>query len=314
MRILVIGGSGFLGTNLTLRVLRESVSKVTLVDPANPHAFVKDHTKISWVGSGIENRDLLNDLVRDVDIIFNCASQSSHLISIQNPLYDAQVNAIGHLNLLEAVRQSNPNAVVVYPSTTTVMGKQDGLVLDESYRETPLEIYSANKLASEKYSRVYHDVYGLKTILLRFPNLYGAFGKTEPEYGFINYFISLAQRNQSIEVFGSGEQIRNVMYVEDAVDILFKAALDARLFGRVYFATTPFHYSVADVAKEVVSVFGSGEVEFKPWPHLRNLIEVGSQKFSSHKLSAITGWHPQTNLRAGLEKTKAFFDTFVPAA
>lgn len=309
MRILIIGGNGFLGANLARHYAGDAGQELTVLDVAgkSPEADFTFSSQTRFVQGSILNDELLEFLVRDTHIIFNCAAQSSHVLSISDPVLDAQVNALGHLKLLEAVRLHNPAAVVVYPSSTTVMGRQPEEMTDESFREIPQDIYSANKLAAEKYSRIYHQVHGLKVVVLRFPNLFGPFGKDRPEFGFINYFIHQARKDECIEVFGAGNQMRNVLYVEDAVSILAQAALNAKLYGRVYFASGPFHHSVSEIAYEIVEVFQSGAVVFKPWPHLRNLIDVGPQKFSSKQLTDLSGWAPRFSFREGLIRTKDFF-------
>src|SRR5581483_10410049 len=104
-------------------------------------------------------------------------------------------------------------------------------VVNETHGEKPLDIYSANKGVVEKYHRIYHRVHDLKTVVLRFANLYGPYGKGHQEFGFINYFIHQAWTGQEIKIFGPGTQIRNVLYVEDATDVLWRAAQEPRLFG-----------------------------------------------------------------------------------
>src|SRR5205085_12189275 len=144
--------------------------------------------------------------------------QTSHPLSLQDPVHDAEINCVGNLKLLEAVRLINPAAVVVYTSSSTVIGRAVGDLIDEKHGEKPLDIYSANKGAAEKYYRIYHRVHDLKTIVLRFANLYGPYGKGYAEFGFINYFISLAWAGKAVDLFGSGEQTRNVLYAEDAAE------------------------------------------------------------------------------------------------
>ena len=311
MRILILGGAGFLGTHLAFRCLNEPGTRLTLVDSLDPifHSTLdplEPHLKnLDFIQGDIRQEEQLRRWVQGQDIIFNCAAQSSHIQSIQNPTLDAEINATGHLKLLEAVRLYNPKAVVIYPSTSTVIGRARQPVVDETHPEVPLGIYSAHKVIGEKYSRIYQQVHGIKTVILRFSNLYGPFGKNRPEFGFMNYFIHLAQKDQTIPVFGVGDQSRNTMFVEDAVDLLWRAALDPRFYGQVFFATSPFHHTVREIAENVVKIFESGRIEFSDWPEDRKSIEVGPVRFSSRSLESLVGWRARFDLEAGLQKTKA---------
>ena len=116
------------------------------------------------------------------------------------------MNCLGNLMLLEAVRQYNPSATVVFTSSTTIVGRADRDTVDEDHAERPRDIYSANKGVAEKYYQIYHTVHDLKTVSLRLPNLFGPYGKSDPRFGFVNFFISLARKGQAISVYGDGNQ------------------------------------------------------------------------------------------------------------
>lgn len=309
MRVLVIGGAGFLGNNLVRRCLMEPGVQVTVMDSLDPHlrattrALSDIWRKIRFVRGDIRDEYVLAQLVQDQDVIFNCAAQTSHPLSIQYPLLDAEINCVGNLKLLEAVRLLAPSATVVYPSSSTVIGKASEPVVTEEHVEKPLEIYSANKSVAEKYYRIYHTLHGLKTVILRFANLYGPYGKGYPEFGFVNYFIHLAWSGQEIKVFGSGSQTRNVLYVDDATDILWRAARDPHLVGDIYFATSDEHLSVREIAETIVERFGSGKVTHVEWPDERRRTDVEAVRFSSARLQAITGWRPRHDFKSGLTRT-----------
>jgi UDP-glucose 4-epimerase len=310
MKILVIGGAGFLGANLVRRCLAEPGVEVTVMDSLDPHLRSTTQNlqevwdRIHFARVDLRDEHLLSELVQDQDVIFNCAAQTSHPLSIQYPLLDADINCIGNLKLLEAVRLLNKKAVVVYTSSSTVIGKAEASVVDEKHGEKPLEIYSANKGVAEKYYRIYHNVHDLNTVVLRFANLFGPYGKGYPEFGFVNYFIHLASQNEEIKIFGSGDQKRNVLYVNDATEILWRAAHDERLFGETYFATGAEHLSVKEIADTIVSVFGRGKVTHIDWPDERRRIEIDHVEFSSERLRSLTGWRPHYDFREALQELK----------
>lgn len=314
MNILVLGGAGFLGANLVRRCLAEPGANVLVVDSLDPHLRSSTQNlrdvwpQLTFVRGDMRDEHLLASVVQGKDVIFNCAAQTSHPLSIQYPLLDADINCLGNLKLLESVRLLNPSAVVVYTSSSTVIGKADEAVVDETHGERPLEIYSANKGVAEKYYRIYHTLHGLKTVVLRFANLYGPYGKGYSEFGFINYFIHLAWLDDEIKIFGTGNQERNVMYVDDATEILWQAAHDSRLIGETFFATSEEHLSVAEIARKTVDGLERGRVTHIEWPEERLRIEIDRVQFSAARLRAITGWKPRYDFDAGLGLTKAVLE------
>jgi UDP-glucose 4-epimerase len=165
-----------------------------------------------------------------------------------------------------------------------------------------MEIYSANKGVAEKYYRIYHTIHDLNTVVLRFANLYGPYGKGYPEFGFINYFIHQALTGQEIKVYGSGDQSRNVLYVDDATEILWRAAMESRLVGESWFATGDLHMTVRDIAETVVRIVANGEVVHIDWPEDRKRIEIDHVEFSSERLRSIVDWTPLLGFEEGLKR------------
>jgi len=310
MKILIIGGAGFLGANLVRRCLAESANKIVVMDSLDPHLHATTKNlkeiweQIRFVRGDLRDETLLAEVVQGQDVIFNCAAQTSHPLSIQYPLLDADINCIGNLKLLEAIRLLNKDAVVVYTSSSTVIGKALTEIVDEEHWERPLEIYSANKGVAEKYYRIYHTIHDLKTVVLRFANLYGPYGKGYPEFGFVNYFIHLALANQAINIFGSGKQSRNLLYAEDAAEVMWFAAHEPKLFGETYFATGDEYLSVKEIADTIVAVMKRGSVNHIEWPDERRRIEIEYVKFSSARLRRLIKWKPHYNFISGLNKTR----------
>lgn len=314
-RILILGGAGFVGANLIRHLLLVPGIKITVVDSLDPR--FKSNRKhldsvidqINFVVGDILDDVLLNRVIPDQDIIFNLAGQTSHPYSLENPVLDAQINCIGVLKVLMAIKQFNPQARVVFSSSSTLTGRSLMDIIDEDHPENPLDIYSAHKGVAEKYHKIFHNVYGLNTVCLRFANIFGPFGKADPSFGFLNYFIDTARQGKSITVYGDGEQTRNVMFVDDVCDILLLAGNHPKLAGQVLFATHHDHYSVKEIAEAIAQVFDSG-VEFVPWPAMRKKIDVDKVRFSSKRLYDLTGWQAKHSLLEGLKITKRIIDDF----
>ena len=156
--------------------------------------------------------------------------------------------------------------------------------------------------------RIYNRIHDLRTVTLRFANLYGPYGKGYPEFGLVNYFIHLARMDEEIRLFGSGDQTRNVLYCEDAPDLLYMAALSPQLIGEVYFATHDEHLSVAEIAHKIVDTFGRGRIVHVNWPEERQRIEVERVRFSSGRLRSLLEWQPLYSFAEGLTRTKAIIE------
>jgi UDP-glucose 4-epimerase len=315
VNVLIIGGAGFLGSNLVRRCLLEPGVQITVMDSLDPHLHATTKNlqevwrQIRFVRGDMRDETLLAEIVQEQDIIFNCAAQTSHPLSIQYPLLDAEINCLGNLKLLESIRLLNSTARIVYTSSSTVIGKALSEVVNEDHWERPLEIYSANKGVAEKYYRIYHTIHDLHTVVLRFANLFGPYGKGYQEFGFINYFIHQAWTNQEIRIFGTGDQSRNVLYVDDATEILWRAAHEPRLVGESFFATSDQHLTVRDIAAKVVEVLKRGRVTHIEWPEERKRIEIDQVVFSSERLRSIVDWTPQTDFEAGLRQVKSIMES-----
>jgi UDP-glucose 4-epimerase len=180
---------------------------------------------------------------------------------------------------------------------------------DENHPEFPTDIYSANKSVSEKYVLIYAKAYRIRATVVRLANVYGPRATIRsPEFTFNNYFIGLALRNQQITVYGEGRQKRNTLYVDDAVRAIVMAATAEETVGETLFAVGDEHYSVADIARSTVAAMGSGKVVFVEWPAERRRIEIGDALISNAKIKRCLAWEPAVDLRAGLLKTKEYFE------
>jgi len=311
-RVLITGGLGFVGSNLA-RYCLERGAAVTLYDCLDPlaggnmyniHDFEKD---VRVVVNDIRNFEGISAVIRDQDVVINCAAYTSHPNSMREPLIDIDVNCKGVVNLLEAARRFNREMKVVHIGASTQIGRMITNPIDELHPEFPLDIYSANKSASEKYVLVYGSAHGMRTTVVRLANLYGPRSNIQnPDLGFVNYFIGLTLQGRNLTVFGEGSQLRNLTYVEDAVAAVALAATDDHAIGEVLFAVADDHWTVAQIAEAIAEVIG-GRVDFVPWPKNRKAIEIGDSIISSAKIRALLPWQAQVSLRDGLARTRDYY-------
>jgi len=259
-KVLIIGGLGFIGSNLA-RNCCENGANVTIYDNLDTHgggnlSNIDDiHAKVKIGFHDILDTDRLVEAIVGQDIVFNCAASTSHPFSMREPLLDLDANSRGVINILESLRRFNKNARFVHIGTTTQLGRLHYSPADEFHPEFPLDMYSANKSVSEKYVLIYAKSYGMRNTVVRFANIYGPRASIHsPEFTFNNYFIGLALQDKAINVYGTGSQIRNAMYVDDAVHALL-LAMEDNAIGETFLAVHNEHYSVSDIAEKTVQIF-----------------------------------------------------------
>lgn len=311
-KVLILGGLGFIGSNLAAACLQQGAA-VTIYDSLHPRAggnvanIADIMGDVAVIRDDIRHADGVSAALRGAQVIFNCVALTSHPDSMQHPHENIDVNCGGLVTVLEAMRQTSPEAKFVQVGTSTQIGKMQQTPIDETHPEFPLDMYSANKSAGEKYTLLYGRAYGLRTTVVRLANTFGprACIRT-PEFGFVNYFIGLALQGNGITVYGNGAQRRNISYVDDSVAALLLAARRDDADGEVFFATADSQTTVRDVAESIADVVG-GAVRFVPWPADRAAIEIGDAVISNRKIRAQLAWAPTYTLREGLEHAREYF-------
>jgi UDP-glucose 4-epimerase len=263
--------------------------------------------EIEIIINDVRNFEPLCTAVLDQDIIFNCAAYTSHPNAMKEPFVDVDVNCKGTLNLLEAMRRFSHDAKLVHIGTSTQIGPMKYAPIDENHPETPVDIYSANKSASEKYVLVYSHAYSMHATVVRLANVYGPRSNIKSsDFGFMNYFIGLGLKGKEISVFGEGNQQRTISFVADCVDALIMAANSSKVDREVFFAVSDKQYTVREVAQNIAEVIG-GSVKFVEWPKNREVIEVGDAVISNKKIAETLQWKHKTELVDGLAITRDYF-------
>ena len=314
-KVLITGGLGFIGSNLAHRCL-ELGAEVTVYDCLDPRSGGNMHNlhgiedSLRIVVNDIRSLEGISACIMRQDILFNCAAYTSHPNSMREPLIDVDVNCKGTINILEAARRFNPEIKFVHVGTSTQTGKMCYSPVDEKHSEFPLDIYSANKTASEKYVLIYGSAHKMRTTVVRLANVFGPRSNIKtPDFGFMNYFIGLALQNKAITVYGEGAQLRNVTFVQDCVEALVAASAAPGSDGEVFFAVGDRQFSVADIARAITEHVG-GKVQFVEWPKERQAIDIGDAVISNEKIRKALNWEPKIAMAEGLKKTREYFAPF----
>ena len=311
-KVLITGGLGFIGSNIA-HCCCELGAEVTIYDCLDPRSGgnmynVHDiENSLHIILNDIRNFEGISSCIRGQDILFNCAAYTSHPNSMKEPVIDIDVNCKGVINILEAARRFNTTIKIVHIGTSTQIGQMQCNPVDENHPEFPMDIYSANKTASEKYVLIYGHVYHMRTTVIRLANVFGLRANIKtPDFGFVNYFIGLGLQDKDISVFGKGAQLRNISYVEDCVNALVLSSQSDSVNGQVLFAVADRQYSVSEIAQTISQIIG-GKVRFVEWPKDREGIEIGDAVISNKKIKSVLQWSPCYSLEVGLVKTRDYF-------
>ena len=311
-KVLVTGGLGFIGSNLC-RSLADLGARVLAVDSLLP-----DYGGNLFNLAGYEDRVQVNIadvrghgmgyLVRGQEVLFNLAGQVSHIDSMTDPFTDLEINCRSQLWILEALRQNNPEARVVYAGTRQVYGKPTRLPVDESHPLNPTDVNGINKISGELYHLVYHSVYGIRACSLRLTNTYGPRQLIRhSRQGFIAWFIRKAVLGEEIQIYGDGSQKRDFDYVDDVVDAFLRAGASDQAPGQVFNLGGETAISLLDLAKMLIDIAGAGSYTLVPFPEDRKRIDIGDFEADASKIRAALGWQPRVGLREGLQRTVDYY-------
>lgn len=298
MKVLVTGGAGFIGSHLIEKLVKECC-QVVVIDNLTTGVRENIPSNIKFIEMDIGSNELINIFKAEkFDAVLHLAAQTMVPVSLKKPDYDCQVNILGTLNVLEACRNTGVKRVI-FSSTAATYGNADCLPVMESTDTRPTSFYGLSKLTVEKYLALYHQVYGLEYVVLRYANVYGERQGDGGEGGVVSIFTRLISEGKSLTIFGDGGQTRDFIYAGDVANANYQALLTPHV-NDVYNVSTQIETSV----NELVAIFE--KVAGKPVEKVCVPVREGDiyrSMLSNNKVTEKLGWKPMMNLAEGLRRT-----------
>ncbi|MBI4744686.1 MAG: SDR family oxidoreductase [Actinobacteria bacterium] len=303
MKILLTGGAGFIGSHITDELIKEGWD-VVIIDNLSTGRRENLNPKAKFYQIDIQSSDLEKIFKEEKpDYVNHHAAQVSVRNSVSDPVYDAQVNILGTLNLLENCVKQQVKKIIFASSGGAIYGEQEKFPADENHTANPLSPYGTAKLSAEHYLYYYKANYGLNYIALRYSNVYGPRQDPYGEAGVVAIFMNRIIKNMQPVINGDGKQTRDFVYVKDVVDANIKALNTG---DGIFNIGTGVETSVNDLLGLIKDVSSAQIDEIygpaKTGEQIRSVID-------SSKADKVLGWEPQISLRDGLAKTFDYFSS-----
>jgi UDP-glucose 4-epimerase len=305
-KALVTGGAGFIGSHLTQTLVREGC-KVTVLDNLSSGHLenlnsVRD--KITFVQGDIVDQSVVADALQDCEVVFHQAAVVSVTQTVNDPVASALVNDLGTLKVLEAARQAGVRRVVL-ASSSAVYGDDPQSPKTESMTPSPLSPYALQKLTNERYAALYGRLYGLKTVCLRYFNVFGPRqDPSSPYSGVISIFMSRAVDGLAPTLFGDGRQTRDFVFVHDVVQANLLAASRPEAVGQVFNIGTQQAIEIGVLWQKIAGLAGCSTQASHAPPRVGDILHSLA---NIQKARDILNFSPGTTLDEGLSQTLAWY-------
>ena len=303
MKIVITGGLGFIGSHLADFLVKQN-HKIILVTKGMSKKTNISHIskKINIEKLDVTNFSKLGKFIEKTkpDVIVHLAGNTSHSASFEKPLSDIDINAKSTLFILEKIRDLNKKCKFILGSTFIVVGKPKKLPVNENSICNPTTIYGANRLLSEYYCKIFHQVYGIDTCIFRITNSYGPREQTIPQKNAVNFIIHSAFKDKEITIYEKGKFFRDLIYVSDVVSGI-NSILKKGKPGNLYWISSGKKTWFYDLAKSLRKITDC-KINFVSSPTYTKKIDVGNFIVDNSKLKSL-GWHPKISLEEGIRKT-----------
>ena len=307
MKFLLIGGLGFIGSHLAESLIKNGHNVKILTKTFSKKSNIKIlNKKIKIEKIDITNFRKLGRCIEQFkpDVIIHLAGNTSHSKSFEEPLKDVDSNAKSTLFMLEKIRELDLKCKFLLGSTFIVIGKPKKLPVNENTPCNPTTIYGTNRLASEYFCKIYHDVYGLDTNIFRITNSYGPREQIIPKKNAVNFLIYKAFKKEKISIYNKGMFFRDFIYVDDVIsgiNIILKNGKSGELYW-ISSGKKTWFYQFGNILEKITGC----KVKYAETPTYTKKVDVGNFVVNNSKLKSL-GWKQKVNLEKGIKKTLEYF-------
>lgn len=298
--ILVTGGAGFIGSHLCEALVSKG-AQVTIVDNLSNGSLQNIAgiaQFIKFYNLDISSKAFVKLLVdANFDVIFHLAANAYVPPSVKNPEYDFRVNLSAPFQLLETLRCSGLNPVLVSNSSAGVYGNPIRVPICEDDLAIPISPYGVSKLTTDRYIYVYSQLYGLKAASIR---LFSAYGPRQHKQIIFDFIRKISSNPSNLEILGDGTQVRDWIFVDDVVQALLVVSEHAPLNGEVYNVATGTGYTTRDLAEMIFKI-----LDLEPKYHFSGSVRPGDPDVWIANIDRIRklGYNPKISLEEGIKKT-----------
>ncbi len=301
-KAVVTGGAGFIGSHI-VKALLGLDARVTVLDDfsTGDAANLPANSGIEFVHGSVADADLVQRTVQDAVFVFHEAS-SNIPTSLTHPLRDCTTNVLGTLQVLLAVQKAATVRKVVYASTDSVYGNSRYLPINEDDPTSTLSPFAASKLAGENYCKAFYESFGIRTTVLRYANVFGPCSDSAHRHpGVVDRFVKSALIRKPLSIHGDGEQTRDFLFVDDAVEATLLAALSSKADGQVYNVGSGFETTVVHLAQKIIEISGAGV----SWEFVdrKDIDNIRRRALNIEKIRKDLRWTPKNTLEHGLSTT-----------
>ena len=299
LKTLITGGAGFIGSHIVDKLLTYNY-EVTVIDNLSSGLLKniyhnQDNENFHFIKGDIRDVNLIKEVVKDQDVIFHQAAITNVSYSFKYPEITNDINIKGILNLLKSCLNSDVKRFI-FASSASVYGKKEMLPKKEEMSMDPKSPYAISKAASENYTKLFYEIYGLESIILRYFNVYGP--RARKNQGVVSIFIDQLFRNQRPVIYGDGEQTRDFINIYDVADANFLALSSKNAVGETINIGTGVATSINQILNLLLETMNKKHI--KPIYSDQRLGDVKHGYADIKKARAVLGFNPKIALKKGI--------------